>query len=799
MGRAAWLLGLLLCASCVSTSSNVCADGSYCPRGFTCDLDNDRCLLPEQIAECTVGGTKMPDGTECTYSGIPGACLDGACEAFFCGDTRVTAGEDCDPGRNASDESGHVLGPMNDLDCASLGYYGTDGLRCTRTCTFDRSVCEERYGRCQNGVVEGPELCDGPQMRTCVALGFDAGTASCNAVCSFSITDCSRFGWNPESLSDVIALAIAGTRRDEQWAFGMHGRALRFDGAAWSAVPTGVHNDFVGAWANAPDDTWAVGQSSEALPSVVVHWDGTAWSTVTGIPAGEYVDVWGTAGPRAVYVASSSGAAIHRYDGATWTTLPEFDGEPIALRGSSASDIWVATRGGPLMHWNGTAWTNRSPAGTSIRFLDVNAANDVWAIGHASNDPGTGVIAHYDGATWTQWVTAQEIYNAIASAAPNDAWVAGVDGILRHWDGVAWSRTTNVGASPSGLTALSGLLSIGPSDVIGVSTLGIAYRYRGQAFGLFSGLGTNPFDAPQNLAIWGPAANAMYVTNVAGEVHRFDGTSWSVVHSVGSGVAARTIWGTTTSNIFVGAHDGRVHHFNGTTWTSQAVANAMPIWQVWGTTASSVWAFTSGVAFQRLGTVWTPRVFGSRRPLSVSGTSDSDIWLVEAGTTGTTSRLLHYNGTAWSEVVTGASYPVLAVAALAPDNVHVTAGEGRLLHFDGTAWTETAVPVLAPLTYITATAYDDVIAASERDLAHFNGIAWSTMRTPVDFLPNTSDYIPIAGLQASPGRIDMLTQRYRIRTLIRTRPLICRAAEICGDGVDNDCDDLLDSLDTECM
>jgi hypothetical protein len=54
-------------------------------------------------------------------------------------------------------------------------------------------------------------------------------------------------------------------------------------------------------------------------------------------------------------------------------------------------------------------------------------------------------------------------------------------------------------------------------------------------------------------------------------------------------------------------------------------------------------------------------------------------------------------------------------------------------------------------------------------------------------------------LQASPGRLDMLLQRYRIRTLIRTRPISCAMREVCGDAVDNDCDNLLDSVDAgEC-
>ena len=58
---------------------------------------------------------------------------------------------------------------------------------------------------------------------------------------------------------------------------------------------------------------------------------------------------------------------------------------------------------------------------------------------------------------------------------------------------------------------------------------------------------------------------------------------------------------------------------------------------------------------------------------------------------------------------------------------------------------------------------------------------------------------PYFGKTAVPGRVDMLLQRYRIRTLIRTRPISCALREVCGDAVDNDCDGLLDAVDaSEC-
>jgi hypothetical protein len=179
----------------------------------------------------------------------------------------------------------------------------------------------------------------------------------------------------------------------------------------------------------------------------------------------------------------------------------------------------------------------------------------------------------------------------------------------------------------------------------------------------------------------------------------------------------------------------------------------------------------------------------------VSGSGPDDIWVVEGGMP---NALWHWDGSAWAQVETGTTTEVLAVAAVAPDDVHVSARNSRMLHWNGSAWSEGIIPTLADVTYFSYTADDDVVAASARDLLHYNGEAWSNMRTPIDFVPNTSDYLPIVGVLAHPDRIDILLDRYRIRTLLRTRPLKCRATETCGDGVDNDCDDKLDALDPDC-
>ena len=781
----------MLLASCVSSSSVVCEDGSSCPGGFQCDVENHRCLLPEQVAACD----GKAEGDDCEFNGGPGACRDGACEIFFCGDGYVTAGEECDGDDLGTDEMG------NPPDCKSFGFYGVEGLACRPSCIYDLSVCYELHGYCGDMLVNGPELCDGSTAKTCMSIGFDAGAVTCDQSCGLGIRNCNRFGWTAESLADTVAQAVAGTGPDDQWAFGTKGRAMHYEGAFWNMVPTGVQQTLINGWAIAPNDVWAVGQSraSPPLPSIVLHWNGSVWSAVSGAPVGaEFLDVW-AASAAAVYFATEADG-VQLYTGSAWSEVGTLTGKPTKLRGTGPNDIWAAIEGGVLQHWNGATWSPTTLAGVNVQFIDANAPNDVWVIGPSLANPSTGVIAHYDGSGWTQWVTAQETYNAIASSAPNDTWVAGVDGIMRHWDGVAWSRTTNIGASPSGLAALSGMISFGPGDVTAVSTLNLAYRYRGQTFGLFAPLGPNPFDATQNLAIWGRDANDLYVTNVRGEVWHNTSSGWVLAYTIPQGIntiLARAVWGSGPSDVYVAGSDGRVYHYDGMMWAGEDLSPGVPLHELWGSGASDVWAFGTAGAFRRVSaTMWTRYALSDRRVLGVSGTGPSDIWVVEEGTPNT---LWHWNGSAWATVATGASFPMIAVVAVAPDDVHVSEEQGRMLHFNGTEWTETILAPLADLKFLAATAADDVIAGSERDLYHYNGEIWSPMRPPIEFVPNTSDYIPMIDLQAVPGRVDMLLQRYRIRTLIRTRPISCAVREVCGDAVDNDCDNLLDRVDTsEC-
>lgn len=83
---------------------------------------------------------------------------------------------------------------LNGLTCKALGF-DSGTLACATDCrAFDSSACVTS-AVCGDGQVEGPEECDGSQLRglSCVALGFTGGVLGC-AACELDLQGCTGAG-----------------------------------------------------------------------------------------------------------------------------------------------------------------------------------------------------------------------------------------------------------------------------------------------------------------------------------------------------------------------------------------------------------------------------------------------------------------------------------------------------------------------------------------------------------------------------------------------------------------------------
>jgi hypothetical protein len=807
---------LLALVGCVSSNAQVCDDGSICPRGFTCDVDNQRCLAPGAEAACA----GLEDGAACDLDGVDGTCRLGACEPNVCGDGVRQGTEACDGDQIAIDSQTGIP-----YDCRSFGAYTSEGLTCypkgdPRACTLNTDFCFNSAPRCGDDVVNGPEVCDGNTSTTCLGLGFDAGSVICGEHCNFSILNCSRFGFNVESLGDIVGLAVTGTSHSDQWVVGLGGKIAHYDGVFWNPVPANERpspNTLRAVHAISDRDVWAIGEASTVIHYVGTDVPGTGtWSLVTGVPLGDYVDLW-AASATEVYVATSD-IGILKFDGASWTTLPTVPGTPFSMRGTNdpadtmdATQLWVATTEGPLQHFDDATqlWTiTQSPPNMVTKFTDPNSPTDVWAIGHKVGDQGNGMIGHFDGAGWTTVERPGEIFNNVASSGPNDAWIAGVDGLMRHFDGAGFSNSLNISLG-SGVTGLSGFLSLGADEVVAVSTLRISFRYRGQTFGQFKTLGGDPFTGPTNLSFFTLAPDDAWITNANRDALHFDGTQWKVETSFTTPAHAMFAFPPVAPlfkpDVWFGLDDGRAVHFDGTNFVPENVTNTR-ITQMFGSGTADLWAFSIGGAFHRNAqSDWTFFPFATAADpftLSVSGTAPDNIWAVSQDTA-VKNRIFHWDGSKWSEVPHDSPEPILAIAAVSPTDVHASARNGFMLHFTGGSSFTTIQQVgtideMFLVNTMVATSFDDVIAASAVDAFHFDGVVWSPLRLP-DEIRNPGAP-KVHALRATPGRVDFLLDRFKIMTLIRTRALVCRnnEADSCSDGVDNDCDGKIDSVDANC-
>jgi hypothetical protein len=120
---------------------------------------------------------------------------------------------------------------------------------------------------------------------------------------------------------------------------------------------------------------------------------------------------------------------------------------------------------------------------------------------------------------------------------------------------------------------------------------------------------------------------------------------------------------------------------------------------------------------------------------AISGSSASDIWA--AGQTVTagyhnrqfTSVLMHYNGSAWTQVAVPDNSGLLDVAALSPTDAWALAADGSVLNWNGSAWT-VKTQLAQGNTVLAALSATDVWVGGVVSLTHYNGSTWSSTPIP---------------------------------------------------------------------
>jgi hypothetical protein len=327
-----------------------------------------------------------------------------------------------------------------------------------------------------------------------------------------------------------------------------------------------------------------------------------------------------------------------------------------------------------------------SPITIASRTAIAAAALALLAIPAAANAQTTWTVAHppYTAVDSVPYAP----LNAISAISASNVWAVGQDSgapLIEHYNGSSWAQSKLPSGPCSVFEAdcnLTGVSGDSASDVLAIGT------------------GTIPTSA------------GWQVETLA---YRWNGTAWAQL-AVPSGIPSSALehiqvfsstdaWavGTAPNASDTGSVVAAVN-WNGTTWTQVATP----------------FSTTAGLTVNAL-----------------SGDSASDIWVVgETATRGytggtRTSVILHYNGSAWTQMTAPDNSGLLDVDALTPADAWAIASDGSVLNWNGSAWT-----VVTQLKYesntaaIAALSPTNVWTVQPGSMAHYNGSAWTATSTP---------------------------------------------------------------------
>jgi hypothetical protein len=238
----------------------------------------------------------------------------------------------------------------------------------------------------------------------------------------------------PSSYLESVAVAPDGTAWAVGWtdspSYVLGTLIMEWNGTVWTTVQSpdpgsgpGAGDYLSGVGVAPGGGAWAVGynDSSGVISSLILRWDGTAWTTVPSpSPNDSYLNTVAAAPDGTAWAVGWTGgntnapvrALLMRWNGTAWTTVPNPSPVGSYLYGvTAASDdsAWAVGWTGSgandrtlILRWNGTAWTRvPSPDPGSEAILSgviAPSGSDAWAVGGAG---GKTLILRWNGQTWS--------------------------------------------------------------------------------------------------------------------------------------------------------------------------------------------------------------------------------------------------------------------------------------------------------------------------------------------------------------------------------------------------------------
>ncbi len=360
---------------------------------------------------------------------------------------------------------------------------------------------------------------------------------------------------------------------------------LHFDGNTCTEIfGPGENDDYEGVYGFSEDDIYMVAYDWTLKNRLYHNSSGNplAWELVD-LPSGianqdmNFTAVWGSSGDD-LFVTSRTGDIIH-WNGMNWQEIDS--GVSYVIRdiwGSSGTDVFAVTNSS-IVHYDGDTCTVMShPTISSLR----------WVIGDSSSNVLTGGLGddvlHYNGSEWVALPGDEVDFGEDAFMFSSDhALIVAWEGMMYCYNGSSIERCDQEYFPVRPLNAVSGT---GTGNVYAVANEGYVYMYDGSSWSEMARPTTSYL-----LDIIAFADDDICVGGTVVTLH-YDGVSWELMG--GDETVGGSIWGFSSDDLYA-VRGGSVYHYDGTDWTQvfyQANTSDVSYYllSIWGSSADDIYA-----------------------------------------------------------------------------------------------------------------------------------------------------------------------------------------------------------------